>query len=165
MASEPEITGVHIPLLLWRQVIAQLRRRGAGERESGAFLLGQRHGDIGRITTHICYDELDPGAYQSGAIAFHAVGCAALWKYCREENLQVLADVHTHPGAGVWQSPTDQQNPMLPVVGHTAIILPNFAWTPWWSLRAAGVYEYLGNFNWRTYGVSAKSRRVRLTLW
>jgi proteasome lid subunit RPN8/RPN11 len=165
LASDPEITTVQVPLFFWRQVIFQLQYRGAGKRESGAFLLGQRHGTIGRVRKHICYDDLDPGAYQSGAIAFHAVGCAALWKFCREENLQVLADVHTHPGTGIWQSPTDQQNPMLPVVGHTAIILPNFGLTPWWSLKAAGVYEYLGNLKWRTYGVSEKSRRVSLTLW
>jgi proteasome lid subunit RPN8/RPN11 len=113
----------------------------------------------------MCYDDLDPHAYQSGAIVFHAAGYAALWQYCRERKLQVLADVHTHPGNGIWQSPTDQQNPMVPVVGHTAIIVPNYASTPWWSLKTVAVYQYRGNFTWHTHGLSEKPRRLSLTLW
>lgn len=165
MASDPEITAIRLPLLLWRQVILQLRRRGAGKGESGAFLLGLQRGNCAEVTTYICYDDLDPQAYQSGGIAFHAAGNAELWQYCREKKLQVLADVHTHPGKGIWQSPTDQQNPMIPIVGHNGMIVPNFARTPWWSLKAVGVYEYLGNFKWRTHGVSEKPRRIRLTAW
>jgi hypothetical protein len=54
---------------------------------------------------------------------------------------------------------------MLPVLGHTAMIVPNFAKTAWWSLNAVGVYEYLGGFKWRTYPASTRRRRVKLSLW
>jgi hypothetical protein len=154
-----------VSLLLWKRVLMELRARGKGRRESGAFLLGKRHGNGRRITQFICYDDLDPRAYQSGAITFHAAGYAALWTLCRESNLQVLADVHTHPGTWVQQSGTDRCNPMVPLVGHTAIILPNFGAAPWWTTKAAGVYEYLGNFTWRSCGVSGQSQRFRLSLW
>jgi proteasome lid subunit RPN8/RPN11 len=146
-------------------MILQLRQRGAGKGESGAFLLGRQRGAAGRVTTYVCYDDLDPHAYQSGAIAFHAEGNAALWQYCRKRKLQVLADVHTHPGKNVLQSFIDRENPMIPVVGHTAIIVPHFAHTPWWSLSAVGVYEYLGGFKWRTHGASERPPRVALTFW
>lgn len=165
MASNVPAAPIRVPLALWAQLIFQLRRRSAGKRESGAFLLSRQNGDLLSVTRFICYDDLDPGAYQSGAIAFHAVGYAALWKYCREHGLQVLADVHVHPCPAVGQSPIDKQNPMVPVVGHVALILPSFARTPWWSLRNAGVYEYLGNFAWRTYSPNERSQRIRLTLW
>ena len=92
MASNPATTVVRVPLLRWAQVIFQLRRRGKGVAESGAFLLGPQDSVSGRVTTYVCYDDLDPEAYQSGAIAFHAVGHAALWEYCRKKKLQVLAD-------------------------------------------------------------------------
>jgi hypothetical protein len=36
-----------------------------------------------------------PGAYQQGAIAFHASGCAALWRHCKAMQLDLLLDVHT----------------------------------------------------------------------
>lgn len=165
MASDAPIVVVQVPVLLWRRVTRDLRRRGLGRQESGAFLLGRQGGARACATAYVCYDDLDPHAYQSGGIAFHAEGYAAFWQHCREKNLQLLADVHTHPGAWVDQSPTDQQNPMVPVVGHTALIVPNFGRTPWWSLKGVGVYEYLGEFKWRSHLASDGGRRVVLTLW
>lgn len=165
MASNPTITTIKIPVWLWAIVIFDLRRRGGGLRESGAFLLGREDRDPARVTSYVCYDDVDPDAYQKGAIAFHANGCAALWQRCREKQVQMLIDVHTHPGPDVRQSPIDERHPMLPVLGHTAMIVPNFAKTAWWSLSAVGVYEYLGSFKWRTYPASAPGRRVKLSLW
>lgn len=161
--SAPAI--IEIPITLWRRLILDLRQKSAGMRESGAFVLGRRRGSFSRVTEYLCYDALDPEAYQGGAIAFHAPGYAALWKHCRHKELEVLADVHTHPSGRVRQSPIDRENPMVPVFGHTAIIVPDFGRTAWWSLKAAGVYEYLGGFQWRDHPTSKKSSRVRLVLW
>lgn len=157
--------GITVPILLWRRLMRELRRRGGGRRESGAFLLRARGAGNGRITRFICYDDLDPASCQSGAIAFHANGYAALWEYCREKAVEVIADVHTHPGAQVAQSGIDQRHPMVPVVGHTALIVPHFADAAWWSLEKVGVYEYLGHFTWRAHGQTKGQHRVRLTLW
>ena len=165
MASDQTITAIKIPVWLWASVIFDLRRRGGGVRESGAFLLGRDNRNPARVSTYICYDEVDPKAYQHGAIAFHANGCAVLWQHCREKQVQLLIDVHTHPGPDVRQSSIDERHPMLPVVGHTAMIVPNYAKTRWWSLKAIGIYEYLGSFKWRTYLPSAPGRRVKLSLW
>lgn len=158
-------TTIRIPVFLWARLILELRRRGRGKAESGAFLLGRRNGKAGRVTEYVCYDDLDPHAHQSGAIAFHANGTAALWRLCREHDVEILADVHTHPGPYVQQSGIDQRNPMVPMAGHTAIIVPNFAYTPWWSLRAVGVHEYLGSFKWRQHSMSSKPKRVFLAVW
>ena len=165
LASDPTITTIKIPVWLWASVIFHLRRRGGGVRESGAFLLGRDDRNPARVSSYICYDDVDPDAYQRGAIAFHANGCAALWQHCRDKQLQLLIDVHTHPGPDVRQSAIDERHPMLPVLRHTAMIVPNFAKTAWWSLDAIGVYEYLGGFRWRTHAASAPGRRVKLSLW
>jgi proteasome lid subunit RPN8/RPN11 len=165
LASEVAISEIKIPVWLWVAVIFDLRRRGGGVRESGAFLLGRDDRNPARVDSYICYDDVDPDAYQQGAIAFHAKGCAALWQHCREKQLQLLIDVHTHPGPDVRQSSIDVRHPMLPVLGHTAMIVPCYARTAWWSLGAIGVYEYLGGFKWRTYPASAPGRRVKLALW
>jgi hypothetical protein len=165
LAFDPVQTSITVPIWLWRQLIIQLRQRGHGHSESGAFLLAQQDDKSDRVATFKCYDDLDPNAYQGGAIAFHAVGHAALWERCRKNNLRVVADVHTHPGLGVGQSPVDQRNPMIPLQGHTALIVPSFAHTRWWTLSEVGVYEYLGNFKWCSHGVASSKRRVRLSLW
>jgi len=163
--SDHAQTSITIPVWLWRRLIVQLRRRGGGHSESGAFLLAPQDASADPVTSFICYDDLDPDAYDSGAIAFHAAGHAALWEHCRQKNLRVLADVHTHPGRNIRQSHIDQRNPMLPLQGHTALIVPNFADTPWWTLEAVGIYEYLGDFKWRSHGAARGKRRVSLTLW
>jgi len=165
LASDRAQISIRIPICLWRRLILQLRRRGKGESESGAFLLGPQSSASERVTAFVCYDDLDPDVYQGGVIIFHAAGYVALWEYCNKMNLRVLADAHAHPGRGVRQSPTDKRNPMIPVQGHTAVIVPNFAYTPWWSLYAAGIYEYLGDFQWRSHEASRGKRRVSLALW
>ena len=165
LAPKPFLEKISLPVWLWARLLTDLRRRGYGRRETGAFLLGRSFSGRGRITTYLCYDDLDPHALQSGAIAFHATGYAALWKVCRENALEVLADVHTHPGTNVGQSSIDQRHPMVPVVHHTALIVPRFAQASRWSLKGVGVYEYLGGFSWDTHNRAGKPKRVSLSLW
>jgi len=165
LASDLANQQITVSIWLWRRLIFQLRNRGQGHSESGAFLLAPQNSTTDHVTAFVCYDDLDPDAYQGGAIAFHAVGHAALWDHCRKNNLRVAADVHTHPGRGVGQSGIDQRNPMIPLQGHTALIVPNFAHTRWWTLDDVGIYEYLGDFKWRAHGVTGGERRAVLRLW
>jgi hypothetical protein len=165
LVSKEQNGALTIPHALWARAIFQLRKRSGGKRESGAFLLSPKGAKTAKVAAFICYDDLDPGAYQLGAIAFHAAGYSALWRHCAAHGLRVLADVHTHPGKSVQQSWIDEKNPMIPTVGHTALIVPNFGQTPWWHLKEVGVYEYLGSFNWRSHPPDVALRRVNLTLW
>ena len=165
LASDTVPKELSLSIWLWSRLLGDLRRRGAGRRESGAFLLGRSDGPRGRITTYLCYDDLDPDSLRSGIVTFHAKGYAALWAVCRERALEVLADVHTHPGCWVEQSSIDQRNPMLPIVHHTALIVPSYGRASCWSLKGVGVYEYLGNFKWATHNRAGKPKRVPLTLW
>jgi len=164
VSDQPPLS-IQISIWLWRRLIRDLGQLGQGRRESGAFLLGQTTGAVATVTSYITYDRLDPNAMQGGAIAFHANGYAALWKHCREQKLELIADCHTHPTADVRQSHIDQRHPMVPVVGHTAMIVPKFGRTGWWSLSGVGVYEHLGSFQWRTHNEGRLPHRVRLTLW
>jgi proteasome lid subunit RPN8/RPN11 len=104
----------------------QLAKRGGGTREAGAFLLGHRDDKRNRITRIVYLDDLDPDCL-TGGITFDGRAYSALWDICDEHGLQVLGDVHTHPGRWVAQSDTDSDNPMLAREGHVALILPNFS--------------------------------------
>jgi len=165
LAAESSQTSIVIPIWLWRRMILQLRRRGGSHSESGAFLFAEQEAGADSVTSFVCYEDLDPNPYTDGAIAFHGIGYSALWEHCRDAKRRVVADVHTHPGGNVRQSPIDQRNPMLPLQGHTALIVPNFANTSWWTLDAVGVYEYLGDFKWRRHPGRGRKRRVILSLW
>lgn len=151
-----------VPLLLWILLIRQLRRRGAGVRESGAFLVGYRRERVAKVVRYVCYDDLDPAALESGAVVLHAVAYARLWEYCRDYHVDVLGDVHTHPGNDVRQSCIDRENPTLPNPGHIALIVPRFGSTRAWSLHGIGMYEYRGDYRWQT----AEDRaQIRLCAW
>jgi hypothetical protein len=121
----------------WWRLVRQLRRRGGGRRESGAFLLGRRDERGGTISAFVFYDDIDPGALSRGYVHLAGAALNKVWERCTATGLEVLADVHTHPGRAD-QSPSDQEHPMIAIRGHTALIIPNFARTAL-NLRAIGV--------------------------
>ena len=145
---------------LWHGAIAELRRRGGGKGESGAFLLGERVllGGIERRRVHqfVCYDDLDPNCLETGIVIFDGAGFGPLWRLCRETRLEVVADVHTHPGLA-WQSDADRRHPMIAVAGHLALIVPNFAARVPESYDL-GVYEYLGAHEWHNHSGPAAAK-------
>jgi proteasome lid subunit RPN8/RPN11 len=126
----------------------ELRDRGRGTREAGAFLLGRHEGEHRIVEDFITYDEIDPNCLQGG-IMFDGSRMDRVWELCRAKKLQVVADVHTHPG-GYGQSGTDRANPMMPERGHIALIIPNFAdriYVP----GEIGIYEFLGGERWKNH--------------
>ncbi|MGD9721493.1 MAG: Mov34/MPN/PAD-1 family protein [Pirellulales bacterium] len=154
-----------IPVLVWVRMIWDLRRRGGGRRESGAFLLGTRGEKRERVKGYVCYDDLDPAALESGIVVLRSQGFSKLWALCKQQRLQVLADVHTHGDDHPRQSRSDRTNPMINQAGHIAFILPRFAGTWGWRFRNVAVYEYQGELRWRDLQTDGRRERVRFALW
>lgn len=140
---------LEVKIATWRRLVKQLKARGFGKRETGAFLLGEK--DTGLITDFICYNDLDPHAFDSGIIVFHGDGYIPLWTYCTQKKLKVLADVHTHPGEWTGQSASDQKHPMIAQKGHIALIIPSFATKRNQLLNGVGVHEFLGELKWKSW--------------
>lgn len=141
--SQPKLQPPRLtcPAKLWRQILSELRTRGRGEIESGGFLLGVRKEGQRSVTQFLAYDDVDPNALQ-GMIMFDGSKMDVVWNHCRKHQLEVVADVHTHPW-GYGQSPTDQANPMIPEKGHIALIVPNFADHDYFPGKI-GIYEFCG---------------------
>jgi proteasome lid subunit RPN8/RPN11 len=137
---------LNCPKSLWRRFLADLRKRGRGNRESGGFLLGRVIDGHRFVEDYIAYDDIDPTALQ-GIILFDASRMDKVWRICAERGLSVVADAHTHPG-GYGQSKTDRDNPMIPQAGHLALIIPNFADRDY-AAGEIGVYEFQGRDRWR----------------
>jgi proteasome lid subunit RPN8/RPN11 len=156
---------VRVPIFLWRRLISDLRKRGGGRRESGAFLLGFRGPRRDIVKKYIPYDELDPNALDSGIIVFNPVGFMKLWQECKRLKMQVLADVHTHPTDWTEQSDTDRTHPMISQVGHIALIVPNFARHSGWHLKGVGIFEYLGEHRWKGLRKAKEFQRLGLSVW
>lgn len=162
MAAESPIT---ITTLTWSSMVKELRERGRGMRESGAFLLGHSQHTDRHVVRFVCYDDLDPRALTDGIITFHEEGYSALWDLCRAQKLKVLADVHTHPTSNVRQSWIDAAHPMLATIGHVGLILPFYGFTRRWSLAGVGVHVFRGAKQWDSWYVPQKGCPVQLSLW
>lgn len=145
---------------LWDNLILELKLRGQGYRESGAFLLAKK--DKNCISEFVCYDDLDSEALSNWGIRVSASGFLKLWEHASAHDLRVVADVHTHPGSIVRQSSIDKRNPMVSLKGHIALILPHFAVYNPKDFTGVGIYEYQGNLKWRN--CNSKNQRLVITI-
>lgn len=148
---------------LWNEVLGELERRGGGQHEAGAFLLGTISGKKRNIVGVVYYDELDQAVYDSGVCVLHGDAFSRLWAVCRRRGLTVVADVHTHPG-GAGQSWSDRTNPMVARAGHIALIIPNFARPPV-SMSEVGVYQYRGDHQWMDKSGSHQPNFFYVGMW
>jgi hypothetical protein len=142
---------------LWSDLLTQLRNRGEGYRESGAFYFGRRDRP-GVVSEFVLYDELDPDCL-NGGIDFHGIGYHRLSEHCRQRDVQVLGDVHTHPSSWVGQSRIDSSHPMVSRKGHLALIVPNFAQGEI-TARNVGLHRYREDQAWDSWHGRAASRRL-----
>lgn len=147
---------------LWTEGLHELRIRGEGKRESGAFLIGTSHNKR-RILRFVYYDDLEPGCLDTGAVVFRGSGYGPLWNLCKETGLSVVADIHTHPGMAR-QSILDKVNPMVASHGHIALIVPNYAKEIAYP-EVMGIYEYLGSHQWRAYSGKSAKRYLYVGAW
>lgn len=147
----------------WASLLTELQRRGQGRRESGAFLLGTVDGQHPVVTEVVYFDELDADAL-TGSISLRAPAFSRLWDICRQHELRVIGDVHTHPSRWVCQSDIDRANPMIARDGHVALIIPNFAQDnpPQGSI---GVHRYLGEEGWISWCAGDGGARLYVGRW
>lgn len=106
--------------------MADLRARGGGRRESGAFLMARRLDGERVIQEWLPYDVLDPQSLQYAYVKLDTEAFPRLWDFCAKREVQVVADIHTHP-LGPGQSESDRSHPMVSIAGHVALIAPRFA--------------------------------------
>ena len=141
---------IEIDLDHWQEIGQELGRRSlGGSREAGVFLLASTEGDARRVVKAVYFDDLDPECLV-GNIHIRASGFSRLWGLCDTEKLRVIADIHTHPGPLVAQSPTDRANPMIAREGHLALIVPHYGTRPV-QAKEVGVHEYRGERGWTSW--------------
>lgn len=151
---------LEVPKATWFDLMVDLRQRGAGKRESGAFLLGQAQGSTRHVHSWVAYDDLDAGALTKGYVILGTEAFTRLWAMCSKRQQVVVADVHTHP-RGPHQSLSDRTNPMVSQAGHMALIVPHYAQgkvTP----RSVSVNVYLGAKSWANYFDGEAEARIHL---
>lgn len=136
-----------LPIWLWFKLMAGLKKRSNGCRESGGFLLA-KSGEK-RIIKVVFYDQFDKTVADSGIIQFK--GAISFYEFLAKTGMNVIADIHTHPTKNTSQSYSDQTHPMIRIKDHIAIIAPNYVVNPLIFPKHCSLYKYLGNFQWEKY--------------
>jgi len=154
---------LRLTTVLWLELLAELERRADGVRESGAFLLARRDSDRRTVAAVIYFDDLDRDALRGG-IALGTAAFARLWDRCRDLDLRVVGDVHTHPASWVCQSPIDRANPMIAQARHVALIVPNLA-AGVVTTRDVGVHLYGGDRGWTSWCDGSRQSKLYIGRW
>jgi proteasome lid subunit RPN8/RPN11 len=134
---------------LYEELIRELARSGDGVRESGAFLLGSLEPHR-RVLEYLLYETVAPEmALEYDYVVLTGNHMALAWQRCQQTGLQVVADIHTHPGLPI-QSRSDREHPIVSIPGHVALIAPDFALRmP--SPADLGVHRFLGEGQWESH--------------
>lgn len=134
---------------VWSGLMEDMRRRGRGCREAGAFLLTEADRGDRVVRTWLPYDVLAPESLAYTYVRLESSAFSRLWAWCAEHHVEVVADVHTHP-SGPRQSVSDRAHPMVSLRGHVAIIVPSFAQHNPQPLDCS-VNVYLGDQRWLSF--------------
>ena len=144
----------------WHALMKVLADAGAGERESGAFLLGRQLKGQREVHNWLPYHLADPTSLNYDYVRLGPAAFSRLWERCQILELEVVADIHTHP-RGPQQSPSDRAHPMIAIAGHLALIAPHFAQGVI-GTDAISVNRYLGSGRWESFLGQAAAARIHL---
>jgi proteasome lid subunit RPN8/RPN11 len=146
---------------VWPALMDDLRRRGGGARESGAFLLGHRREGMRVVTRWLAYEQLDPAALNFEYVRLESAAFGRLWDACASLGVEPVGDVHTHP-FGPRQSESDRKHPMISLAGHVALIVPRFAQGRVLPIDVS-VNVYQGGGRWESHFEHEAQARIALT--
>lgn len=156
--NKPEIL---ISTTQWKETWAGLKIRGQESREALCVWAGDRKSQPWKVLEVVFLDDF-PGV--EGFARFHRVSreaVTALFRCLHQKNLQLIADVHSHPGSWVGLSDIDMEHPLEFRVGFLSLVLPSYA-IPKPDIGAVGVHEYIGNMEWKTLTAEAVLSRIKI---
>jgi hypothetical protein len=108
-------------MALLRETLAELRRCGAGKRECQILW-------IGPWAEPVVVTELTHPTHRARGDGFEldTNWLGAFWRYLRDKNMGIRAQIHTHPN-NAFHSATDDAYPIIHTAGFLSLVFPNFA--------------------------------------
>jgi hypothetical protein len=139
----PAIRTYWVPRFILDRSWLMLRQDGLKQVESTVLWGGRRFGD-NAVVMSVLYP-CGPDVAMSGRLL--RVGpdtTAEMGRWLRAQGQRALAQIHTHPGAWVDHSSTDDDHTIASNEGFISIVWPRFAAVPLTDLTEAGVHRLRG---------------------
>ncbi len=135
------------------------KRHPWGRRHESIVYWAGRRGRDGGIVVTTCVAPratTTPGSYRT--TSEHNARAVSVMN---DLNVQLIAQVHSHPGSIVGHSHGDTLGALMPFDGLLSIIVPNYGTSGMWPLDNCGVHEYSGGEFRRLHAIEV-SRRFKL---
>lgn len=144
------INKVNLPLQCVMEVYKHLRYMGREHLEGVALLVGRSNDAVFDIMATIIPAQ---NSYQLESGLLYSVPGEELFrinKLLYENQLTLIAQVHSHPGAA-YHSDTDDAYPIVTVQGGLSIVVPNFGYDAF-DLDDWAVYRLSDRNEWKVLG-------------
>lgn len=124
-AAIPPIAAIVIGERVIEETVAALRRSGTRQEahEGVAYWAGMRFGEHIVVTT--CIVPTAETTY--GSFATSSKANARVVMYLAQTGLELLGQVHSHPGARVDHSDGDNERALMPYDGFLSLVVPHYA--------------------------------------
>jgi hypothetical protein len=146
----------YIPRYLFEKSIKVLRKRGLLKQEGLVLWAGAAATDSEEA--YIVSLIVPEKGHWGGGVRLDIKTLLKLSEELEKRDLQLLAQVHTHPG-NFGHSLGDENRATSFRLGYVSIVIPDFALIDVRDLSMCYVYEYRGNFKWRLLGDDEMNRR------
>jgi hypothetical protein len=140
------LTRVVVPASLADYANESLRRIGRDGYEGFALWAGVREGDVFYVTE--CIVPAQSGLRNGDGVCVRVEGdeLFKLSVHLFESGLQLVAQLHSHPG-DAYHSETDDTFPIATTVGAFSLVVPHFASSPF-ALERCAIFRLLPSEGW-----------------
>jgi proteasome lid subunit RPN8/RPN11 len=112
--------------------------RGGGPHEGIVYWAGRSTPDVWTVTTCIAPE----AATSSGGFETSPAGNGEVIMFLARYGLELLAQIHSHPGRFVDHSDGDDTGALMPYENYLSIVVPEYARRGIADLRACGIHRF-----------------------
>lgn len=138
---------IYIPHLIVEKTAEHLRKYGAQGNEGLVFWAGIEAGDSSKFVTTCVYPKVR--GVSGASVSADVIAGAEVVREVRRRELEIIAEIHSHPGHWVGHSIIDDENPFVLADGNISIVVPCLGDEGMEPLWKCGVYLYSVKDGWR----------------
>ena len=156
-----DVTRVHLPRRLIESAMDHLRHVGRQGCEGFAVWAGTLNSPDFEVTHTIIPQQKAIRSRDGICVVVEPDGLHQLNVWLYENGCTLLAQIHSHPGEA-YHSGTDDDFPVVTIVGGLSLVVPDFAIRPF-SLDTTAVYRLSPTATWEELTISQVRNLIQIT--
>ncbi|MDB5874657.1 MAG: hypothetical protein JWQ07_4099 [Ramlibacter sp.] len=158
MSELADVIELRVPGGVLRDGYASMRMAGKMGLEGMVLWVGQQDGQVFNVTQLIIPRQRGLRTPDGLCAVVDGDELARLNMHLYRNSLELVGQVHTHPGAA-YHSETDDQHAIATTIGSFSIVVPNFAVTDF-PLTECAVYRLDSSGHWAEVDESQAPNRI-----